>query len=79
MGSIILNGKQVDYLIQTDETGYVDLQVRWARLTRVERAYDHSFIFSDGGEGLAECDKKFPGLRALLAKRFPELNLNLEA
>jgi hypothetical protein len=47
-------------------------------LTTFEKAYDYSFILSDGGTGQKDCDKKFPGLRAALAKRFPDLNLKIE-
>jgi hypothetical protein len=72
-GSIILNGKQADYFLQWDGASYLDLQVRWARPGLFEKTYDHSFILSDGGEGIRDCDKKFPGLRPLLAKRYPDL------
>ena len=74
-GAIILNGAQVDYLYHTDGAGFSDIQVRRGRLTTTEKSYDFSFILSDGGEGLKACEKKFPGLLALLSKRFPELNI----
>jgi len=74
-GSIILNSAQVDYLYHTDGAGFSDLQVRRGRLTTQERAYDFSFILSDGGEGLKGCEKKFPGLLTMLSQRFPELNI----
>jgi len=74
-GSIILNGAKVDYLYHTDGAGFSDIQVRRGRLTTKEKAYDFSFILAVGGEGLKACEKKFPGLLALLAKRFPDLNI----
>jgi hypothetical protein len=75
-GSIILNGTQVDYLIQSDGAGYMDLQVRRSRLTTRAQGYDFTFFLSDGGKGIADCDKKFPGLRVLLAKRFLDMNFS---
>jgi hypothetical protein len=72
-GSIILNGSQVDYLLQYDGAAYIDLQVRRGRLTTHAQGYDFTFFVSDGGQGKKDCERKFPGLLALLAKRFPDI------
>jgi hypothetical protein len=77
-GSMIHQGGQIDYLIQTDGKDYIDLQVRRARYNTFEKNYDHYFIFSDGGEGIKACDEKIPGLRVLLKRRHPEINLGNE-
>ncbi len=71
----IYNKKQINYMIQTDGEKYLDIQIGYARLTSFEKSYDHCFFLTDGGAGLAACEKRFPGLLTELVKKHRELKL----
>jgi hypothetical protein len=71
----IYNKKQIHYMIQTDGEKYLDIQIGYARLTSFEKSYDHCFFLTDGGAGLAACERKFPGLLKELVKKHQELKM----